>query len=276
MCVLIFIHQSNQKKIFFSIKYFLFFKENMIIERMSFDIRGLEGGKYLIRGNQYSENIILFDAFLEDNTKYSLGTIIVVADSPTTKLIEVLDAVKIYLTGCDKTTCGGRLSTPDNIQNLKFFKMNFDDRIHKDIDENTPISEILSSSKYSKLDLMTNINKDYLNSIAQDQLCPICFTSLIMGYDEKNCIRLNCKHAFHKNCIRNAGGIRLDTCPICRERITSETICKSYSQYTIEDGIKYKKMKHSTKRKKKSMKSRNISKTKNRTHKRKSKKKRIY
>jgi hypothetical protein len=154
--------------------------------------------------------------------------------------------------------------------------MDFDDRIHTDIDENTPISEILSISKDSKLNLMTNINKNYLNSIAEDQLCPICITSLIRGFDEKGCIRLNCKHAFHKNCIRNAGGDRIEICPICRASITSETNCKSYSQYTIEDGIKYKKMKHSTKRKKKSMKSRNISKTKNRTHKRKSKKKRIY
>ena len=230
----------------------------------------------MIKEIEYTENIILFDAFLKNNTRYSSGTIVVVADSPTIKLIEVLDAVKIYLTNCDKTTCGGGLSTSDNIPNLKFFIRDFDDRIYKDIDENKSISEILSISKYSKLDLMTNLNKDYLNNIAQEQLCPICFTSLIMGYDEKGCIRLNCKHAFHKNCIRNAGGIRIETCPICRASIISETICKSYSQYKIEDGIKYKKvkMKHSTKRKKKSMKSRNISKTKNRTHK--SKKKRIY
>ena len=103
--------------------------------------------------------------------------------------------------------------------------------------------------------------------------CFMCMENIV---ESKDIIYFKCKHAFHKNCIRNAGGIRIETCPICRASIISETICKSYSQYKIEDGIKYKKvkMKHSTKRKKKSMKSRNISKTKNRTHK--SKKKRIY
>jgi hypothetical protein len=62
-----------------------------------------------------------------------------------------------------------------------------------------------------------NIILKYLNILEED--CPICLSS----DSEIKCIETKCGHKFHEDCIKSYVIIK-NTCPICRQDLTSDNI----------------------------------------------------
>ena len=65
--------------------------------------------------------------------------------------------------------------------------------------------------------------------------CPICLENI-----DTECVTLSCKHQFHKKCINKAIWVfedkdsidfKLIICPICRNHLTSNDICKRYFDF---------------------------------------------
>ena len=57
-----------------------------------------------------------------------------------------------------------------------------------------------------------------IDDFPENTECTICLDNI-----ENNCIKLECGHYFHMNCIRNWMLRRNTTCPICRSQIFSRT-----------------------------------------------------
>ena len=64
--------------------------------------------------------------------------------------------------------------------------------------------------------------------------CVICLSNL---NNQTKIIKLKCNHKFHYNCISQ---IKNNLCPLCRDKITEETLCNENHSNFFYSGFYYK------------------------------------